>query len=525
MLRWVEMRVDVVQRWWKVLPACLALLVGACLDPGQAEQASDTDTESSDSNTLPQGEALEVVEVGSAGFLLRGAVLTPDAVIDPGEVLILGDTITCVAADCSAEASGVTVIETTGVISPGLVDAHNHITYDFLPEWVPDPPVLFDNRYVWSDDPSYEEHIRPYAAHGSTGTHFCPGAKWGELRAIVHGTTTVQGQSQAQGCIDRLARNADSFHGLGYDHMQTTIGSPREITDEDAAVYIENFTAPEDPTTRFAVHMQEGVTGNNVELEFASFAGRDTRENRHAGLSLLAEDGGYRGVAVLIHALSLTSVELQEAAATGSKIVWSPSSNMALYGATAPIGEILQLGITVGLGPDWTVSGEDDMLAEMRFALQWAQHEGESAITPQVLFQMATTGSADAVGLGESIGLLAPGMRADVVVFGRTDPDPYRSVVMSTAADVHLVLIDGLVYYGDAEVESVTALNEDCDALDACGSPKFLCVKNTPGSDSRADESFQDIYTQLYDIMEGIGYPADEQYGRGDEVLPLIACE
>ena len=501
----------------------LALLVVGCpLDGSQPEQ----ETETGGPGPYAQSDALVVEQVGSSGWLLRGTVLAPEGVIDPGEVLIIGDTITCVAADCTAEASvaQVAIVETTGVISPGLVDAHNHIAYDFLPEWIPSPPVLFDNRYVWADDPTYEEHVLPYSAHGSTGTHFCPGAKWGELRAIVHGTTTIQGQTHAQACIDRLARNADSFHGLGHDHMQTTIGSPRDIDDETAAEYVANFTATEEPTTRFAVHMQEGVMGNNVELEFASFAGRDDRDNRHAGQSLLA-DASFQGVAVLIHAVSLTSAELQEVAATGSKIVWSPSSNMVLYGTTAPIGEILQLGITVGLGPDWTLSGEDDMLAEMRFALDWAQTEGEPAVTPEALFHMATDWGADAVGLQDSIGRLAPGMRGDVVVFGRIDADPYRSVATSTAADVHLVLIDGLAYYGDAEVGSAIALNDECDPLDACGAAKFLCVKNTPGSSSRATETVDEIYSQLFAIMEGIGYPAEEQYGRGDEVLPLIACE
>jgi 5-methylthioadenosine/S-adenosylhomocysteine deaminase len=507
-----------------VLGSVALLVVGCPLDGGEPEQSSATDT---GPDAYPNSEALDVLELGSSGFLLRGTVLAPEGVIDPGEVLIVGDTITCVAADCSDEASSVqvAVIETTGVISPGLIDAHNHIAYDFLPEWIPSPPALFENRYVWADDPSYEEHIRPYGAHGSTGTHFCPAAKWGELRAIVHGTTTVQGQAHPQSCIDRLARNADSFHGLGYDHMQTTISSPRDIDDESAATYVTNFTKAEEPTTRFAVHMQEGVFGNNVELEFASFAGRDDRDNRHAGQSLLAEADRYYGVAVLIHAVSLTSLELQEAAATGAKIVWSPSSNMVLYGTTGPIGEILRLGMTVGLGPDWTLSGEDDMLAEMRFALDWAQAEGEPEVTPQALFHMATDWGADAVGLGDSIGRLAPGMRGDVVVFGRIDADPYRSIATSTAANVHLVLIDGLAYYGDAEVESVVAVNDDCNAIDACGAAKFVCVANTPGALSRADESFQDIYTQLYNIMEGIGYPADEQYGRGDEVLPLITCE
>mgnify|MGYP000995684871 CR=1 FL=1 len=50
-----------------------------------------------------------------------------------------------------------------------------------------------------------------------------------------------------------------------------------------------------------------------------------------------------------------------------ARIVWSPSSNFALYGpgVTAPIQDILQQGIVTGLGPDWTLSGEDEMLGDV----------------------------------------------------------------------------------------------------------------------------------------------------------------
>lgn len=468
----------------------------------------------------------EVVSEGSSGLLLRGTVLVPGAVLDPGEVLVVGDTITCVAEDCSAEAGdGATVVETHGIVSPGLIDAHNHLPYDFLPEWVPDPMRLFGNRYEWADDPGYEAHIEPYTAHRSSGTHFCPAAKWGELRALVHGTTTMMGQSLRQGCIDRLVRNADHYHGLGHDHLQTTIASPRDITDADAAGYVENFTAATEPTTRLAVHMAEGVTGGGVEEEFASFAGRDPRDNRHRGTSLLcADDGSYCGTGLLIHDVALTDAELLEAAETDAKLVWSPSSNIVLYGATTDIGRILELGITVGLGPDWTLSGEDDMLAEMRFALDWAAAEGVAAIDARRLWAMATSDGAEVLGLADAIGRLEPGMRADITVFGRTGPDPFDAVTDSTAVDVRLVLIDGAAYYGDLALEAATAVNGECDALDACGAPKFLCLRNTPGSDSRAEETLEDVQTQLIDILEGNGYPAEEQYGRGDELLPLIDC-
>jgi len=466
--------------------------------------------------------------MGSGGFLLRGVVLAPDGVIDPGEVLIEGDMITCVAPDCSGEpgAAGVTVIETHGTISPGLIDAHNHLPYNFLPEWVPDPMRLFGNRYEWADDAAYEEHVLPYTAHRSSGSHFCPGAKWGELRAIVHGTTTVQGQSLRQGCIDRLARNADHYHGLGDDHMQTTIASPRDITDAEAAGYAANFTDPAMPTTRLAVHMTEGTTGGGVDTEFASFAGRDTRDNRHAGLSLLAAaDGSYSGTGLLIHAVSLTDAELVETADTGASIVWSPSSNIVLYGATAPIARILELGITVGLGPDWTVSGEDEMLSEMRFALGWAAAEGVGAITPQRLWEMATGDGAEAIGLASTIGRLAAGLRADVVVLGRVGGDPYGAVTDSRAEDVRLVLIDGAGYYGDAELEPAAAVNGECDPLDACATQKFLCLRNTPGNASRTEETLDEVRAQLLAILEGTGYPPEEQYGRGDELLELVQCD
>lgn len=502
------------------------------MDGGDAGDASDSSMDSMvpprDSMTMTGDGG--IVQIGTGGLLLRGVVLAPSGPIDPGEVFIVGETITCVAADCSAEmgAMDATIIDTGGVISPGLIDSHNHVQYDFLPEWIPDPMRVFGNRYEWSDDTLYEAHIEPYAAHRSTGTHFCPGAKWGEIRAMIHGATTMMGQSFTQSCINRLIRNADHFHDLGYDHMRTMIGSPRDITDAQATSYVDDFRAATEPVTRLAVHMGEGVSGSNVGEEFASFAGRDPmmRTNRHIGVSLLeASDGSYRGTGMLIHAIAMNDSELMEAADTDSKIVWSPSSNMVLYGQTADIGRILELGITVGLGPDWTISGEDDMLGEMRFALDWATVEGVPSVTPEALWRMATVDGAEVVGLSSDIGTLEVGKRADISVFGRVGADPYLAVLESTAADVRLVLIDGQAYYGDLDFEMATSVNGDCEMIDACGSPKFVCVANTPGADNRAEETIEDIRIQLFNILEGIGYPPEEQYGRGDELLELISCE
>ena len=486
---------------------CQQILTNQCFHNGQGSTPT---------------QPAEVVATGAGGLLLRGVVLTPSGVLNPGEVLVINEYITCVAASCAAEAgaSTATIIETNGIISAGLIDAHNHQSYNFFPEWVPDPPQLFGNRYQWAENPQYEEFILPYSKHRSSNTHFCPGSKWAELRCMAHGTTTMQGQPSASGsCINWGVRNADGYHNCGYDHMTGTIASVRDIDDAQAATYMEYFTRAVEPITRFHVHMAEGISGNNITEEFDSFAGRDPRVNRHAGTSLL-----YNGTSVLIHSVPLTETQLQEVLSTNSKIVWSPSSNMVLYGVTAPIQRILQLGIMVSLAPDWTLSGEDDMLAELRFARSYGVTQGIPELTSQKLWEMSTWMAAEVVGLQNHVGRLEAGYRADLAVFGRTGLNPYDALIDSTATDVRLVLINGVGYYGDTNLQAATARNAYCENLDGCGVNKYLCTQDSPDGLNRTNETYVDIHTQLYNILEGIGYPADEQYGRGDELLPLFTC-
>lgn len=465
---------------------------------------------------------LPVPEQGSfENIILQGIVLGPDGVLEDGQVLIAEDTIVCVDKDCTGEpeAANAWIVETQGIISPGLIDSHNHLAYNFLPEWESDK--IFGNRYQWADDPSYEEHIRPYTSHRSANTHFCPAARWGELRSLLHGTTTVLGQSFARTCTSGWVRNADHDHHLKHDHMRTTIGSVRDINDEDAAGYLESFNDPDEPVTRFAVHMAEGFTENRVDEEFDSFVGRDPRNNRHAGTSLMVG-----GTSILIHSMALSEEQLAEVRGADAKIVWSPSSNVVLYGGTANIAKILELGITTGISPDWTPSGEDNMLDELRFAYEYGQNEGISALTREQLWKMATGDGADVVGLEGLVGKLEPGQRADITVFRRKAADPFESLLLSRSEDIFLVLIDGQAYYGNELLLKGLARNEKCETMDVCGRGKFLCLKDPTAINDWSDEGMGDVETQLINIMNGLpDAPDDEQYGRGDELLPLFECE
>lgn len=473
--------------------------------------------------TSDPAPAPTVVHVGTSGLILRGTVLTPAGPLAGGEVLVVGNTIACVATDCSgtAGASTASIIDTHATISPGLIDAHNHLTYDFLPEWV--PPHLYQNRYQWRNDPSYSAWVDPEGDSNNDGTQDtgaqCPGAKWGELRSIIHGTTTVQGQAPQSACLDRLARNADHYHGLGADIARTTISGACESGFPSRTSLLTDFTSH--ATTRFYVHMGEGymnpgtATRTDVLREFGCYAGTDTL---YPAASLLEDGTGMPyGASVFIHAMPLTAAQLDQAVTDQVRIVWSPSSNIVLYDQTADIAGMLSRGLVVGLGPDWTPSGSDEMLSEMRFAQQYGHDQGIGALTAEQIWRMATIDGADVVGL-PPIGTLAVGQRADIAVFGRTSADPYQAVLDSRAADVRLVLIDGLGYYGDAALQATTAVNSSCEAFDACGTMKYLCAANTPGSmtaTSRFAETVADIRGQLTTILAS--------YSRTD-LLELVDC-
>jgi len=270
-----------------------------------------------------------------------------------------------------------------------------------------------------------------------------------------------------------------------------------------------------------------GATSTNVLREFDCYLGRSTGGLRDYRVNLLTNAAGMPyGTAYFIHAAGLTPPQIDEAHAAGAYFIWSPSSNMVLYGDTTDIGHMVSIGAVVGMGPDWTVSGTGQMLGEMRFGYAYGQTSSIPSLTPQRIHQMATIDGARAVDLDDNIGSLTVGRRADLVVFGRTAADPYRAVLESRSQDIRLVLIDGLGYYGDLSLETATSVNAECDNFDACGTAKFLCVRNTPGSATRQSENYDDIRTQLYNILEtGYATVPGSAYGRGSELRELVICE
>jgi len=117
-------------------------------------------------------------------YALKGTVVTPTEVIENGTVLIVGQKIKAVGSNVTLPAE-TKVIETGGFIYPGLIDLHNHLTWNLLPRWK--PGQLFSNRYEWQQSQMYKLMLTTPEAKVIDAKLDCDANRYGEIKAIVGG--------------------------------------------------------------------------------------------------------------------------------------------------------------------------------------------------------------------------------------------------------------------------------------------------------------------------------------------------
>ena len=69
-----------------------------------------------------------------------------------------------------------------------------------------------------------------------------------------------------------------------------------------------------------------------------------------------------------IHAAGLTAADFQIYGSHGASMIWSPLSNLLLYGGTAQVAAAKASGVRIGLGPDWSPTGSKNLLGELKAA-------------------------------------------------------------------------------------------------------------------------------------------------------------
>jgi 5-methylthioadenosine/S-adenosylhomocysteine deaminase len=165
-----------------------------------------------------------------------------------------------------------------------------------------------------------------------------------------------------------------------------------------------------------------------------------------------------------VHAVWVDRDDIEVLARRRTAVSHNPQSNMKLAAGVAPVPDFLAAGITVGLGTDGCASNNDlDLLREMDTAAKIHKvTTGRPTVTDaRQVVEMATIAGARAIGLGDAIGSLEPGKRADIVVLRADRPHlvpvyhPASTVVYAaTGADVRHVLIDGHLVVRDGVLQT-----------------------------------------------------------------------
>ncbi|MDH4149695.1 MAG: TRZ/ATZ family hydrolase [Betaproteobacteria bacterium] len=120
---------------------------------------------------------------------------------------------------------------------------------------------------------------------------------------------------------------------------------------------------------------------------------------------------------IAVHSVHLTPEEIALFARHGCSVAHCPSSNLKLASGIAPVADLLQAGVNIGIGTDGAASNNRlDMFEEMRLAALLAKGASgdPTAMPAHRALECATLGGARALGLQERLGSIVPGKLADL---------------------------------------------------------------------------------------------------------------
>ncbi len=399
-----------------------------------------------------------VTKKGDAAVLIEGTLLLPKGEPTQGALLIdAAGKIACVGT-CSSPTA--TVLTCTGaVISPGLVNAHDHTDYNVKPP-VPHGTKRWSWRHGWRTGALGEEELP--APQRTTIEAELANA---ELRFVLGGATSIIGSGGVDGLARNLAKfpkNSDTADLVGKTARFDTF----PLLDSSGRVTPANC----DPT-KVIKPADAFVGGTYVPHVSEGIALEANNEFKCLSQPTVGVIGPRTA---MIHSVGFDAKDVATAATAGAHVIWSPRSNIDYYGDTAPITMFKRAGIVIGIGTDWLPSGSMNLLRELQCADSLNQKYFGKVLSDRDLFDMATTNGAIAGGFDTELGGLVVGFVGDIAIFDARSSPGFRAVIDAGVEDVRLVLRSGKPLYGDASL--IDALKPGCEELDVCGIPKKVCV-------------------------------------------------
>ena len=436
-----------------------------------------------------------------ADCLWRAAWVLPVArePIRDGAVVVRGGEIVAVGPAGALRSSHPGLTERDlgeRIVAPGFVNAHCHLEWSLLDGLLPP-----DEFAEWLGRLLPMRRLMSPADHEAAAVH-------GALRALASGTTTVIDSGPTGAGAGALA--ASGLRGLVHleafgreegEEARAAAGAlGGRLAELDAAVGPRGRVgiSPHAPYTvgpgfwralreRFdgegrpwATHLAESAAEERVIAHGDGplgdlFARADLEPGRWPGgdgdgpVPRLARAGALEPGLVAAHCVRLGPGDAATLAREGVGVAHCPRSNAYLRCGRAPLEELREAGVAVGLGTDSPASGGDyDLRAEARAC--WRAHAPVMDLDDDALLRLITLDAARAAGLDASVGSLAPGRRADLVVLAPArSGGPPAAAALDPGTLVELVVVDGEIVFLDGAPTRVDAGASDARAEEVRG--------------------------------------------------------
>jgi 5-methylthioadenosine/S-adenosylhomocysteine deaminase len=407
----------------------------------------------------------DVDMVISGGWILM--MDEKDRKIQKGALAISGDTIIAVGntEEIEKEYAGKKRINATDcLVMPGLINGHTHAAMTCFRGLADDMELMtWLNNYIF---PAEAKNVDPELAY------------WGSVLAcaemIKSGTTTFCDMYIFEDETAQAAKKAGMRCLLG--EVLFDFPSPNFKTPEEGLAYTEMLIKKwaDDPLVNILVEPHSLYTCSPSLLSSAKKLadryhvplGLHLLENRDeakqlkekfgkSAVAFLEETGYLDEQFIAFHCVCMENENIRMFADHGCKVVHNPESNMKLASGVSPVMEMIEAGITVGLGTDGCASNNNlDLFQEMDSAakLEKSARLDPTIMSARTVLHMATSRGAKVLGFDRLVGTLEPGKKADIVMVDMKKPhltplyDEYSQLVYAAnGADADTVLINGHV--------------------------------------------------------------------------------
>jgi len=401
-----------------------------------------------------------------------GAILENSAIaVDDGVILAVGP-----AAQITAEYSAMETLDGENrIVMPGLINGHSHAAMTLF-RGIADDLTLMDwlNNYIFPSEVQFvdSELVRIGTElacwemiRGGTTT-FVDMYYYPEtvaevvdscgMRALVSATVIDQRSPDAESAADSIQKGIEFIGRWKNKNSRITpIFGPHS----NYTLNAEQLQAVRAAATEYGVGISIHMSESPFELQYSKDTFGKTSVEFYESIGFLD------GPTIAAHMIWPTAVEIPILVERKIGVIHNPTSNMKIASGISPIVEMLQAGVHIGLGTDGAASNNDlDMWEEMRLAalLQKVDRMNPTVMPASTVLGMATSGGAIAIGLGDAVGSIEVGKRADIiqVAFDDVHHVPTYDVIshlvyVTDEQDVASVVVDGKVLMRNGEILTI----------------------------------------------------------------------